>query len=123
MHCWFCMAIATNLRRVFKIIGLMAGSAFRLEVLANQCVPGGSVVEVSHPVFTIVAVQAIRSKILHMCLAEALLMVCVALEAGLVIHDRIVIVFMTRFAFHRRGIVIFLMPIQAEGSLAMVEKL
>ncbi len=101
----------------------MAASALRLEVLANQGVPGSSVVEVSHPVFTIVAVKAIRSKILHMSLAEARLMAGVAVEAGLVIHFRIVIVFMTRLALHRRGIVIFLMPIQAEGSLGMVEKL
>ena len=73
-------------------------------------------VKISHSINAVMAAQAVRAEIPVVILCKARRMRCMAIQAGLVIHDRKISVYMAGAALHRGGIIMFLVPDQAESS-------
>jgi hypothetical protein len=99
----------------------VAFGASDLLMLTIQCVPHRCMIETDHPVRTIVAPQAIGAKIARVFSREFLVLVCMACEAGLVIHALVAVVLVAFSTFHGRRIEIDLVVVQSETSRAVIE--
>jgi hypothetical protein len=99
----------------------MAVQTARLLMLAFQGKSGHTMIKARHAVHTIVAGEAVHTKILLMNLHKIRIVPTVAIHAGLIGYLEILII-MTSPTGQRRGIVVNLVPNQAEVGGLMVKK-
>jgi len=102
---------------------VMAVRTLYLPMLSLQRKSCLGMIEIPHAVHTIVAAQAVSAEILNMCICKLIVMFCVAILAGLVSDYQKRCPTVALRALHRCGVIILLVPDQAEIGFRMVEQL
>ena len=115
------VAFAAGVRRSLEVTFFVTASARSFSVLPFQWIGGLAVVEIAHTVEAIMTIQTAFAKIADVLCHEGTIVKGVAVAAYLFGYGISLPPSVTRGAFHRRGVVIHLMPGQAESCHRMIE--